>query len=267
MAAKAVNSHFDDFVSCYDKYNTDFVKAISTYPQYADDIIRLSNTYGNSVIEALKNGITPETIVTLENIGLTPDDFYGKGKIRNLKIESDNGAKALINSRNKIHSLFSDEELSQLKNNVLAYENKYKSDFNAHKIKGKASPAVAGVAYRNHNGELEFFYGVNNDGGAIPGILKKTDTNSELLNKLQHNLNDLDDSIYEYSAGAGSHAEVYAVCELLKKYPDASADDFVVYVTFTKPFDKPAVGKSFYTCPHCYEILKDLNILSNVEGY
>ena len=34
-----------------------------------------------------------------------------------------------------------------------------------------------------------------------------------------------------------------------------------------KPFDKPAAGHSFFTCPHCREILKDLNILSNVEGF
>lgn len=49
--------------------------------------------------------------------------------------------------------------------------------------------------------------------------------------------------------------------------PEASIDDFVVYVTYTKPFDKPAAGHSFFTCPHCREILKALNILSNVEGF
>jgi hypothetical protein len=55
----------------------------------------------------------------------------------------------------------------------------------------------------------------------------------------------------------------------MQKYIDRinNIDDFVVYVNYSKPTDKPAVGLSFFTCPHCREILKKLNILSNVEGF
>ncbi len=55
----------------------------------------------------------------------------------------------------------------------------------------------------------------------------------------------------------------------MQKYIDRIDNiyDFVVYVNYTDALAKPAVGKSFFTCPHCREILKDLNILSNVEGF
>lgn len=55
----------------------------------------------------------------------------------------------------------------------------------------------------------------------------------------------------------------------MQKYIDRinNIDDFVVYVNYTDALAKPAVGLSFFTCPHCREILKDLNILSNVEGF
>ena len=66
MAAKAVNSHFDDFVSCYDKYKTDFVKAISTYPQYADDIIKYVSNDKEVALEIIdKYG---ETGIEIANI-------------------------------------------------------------------------------------------------------------------------------------------------------------------------------------------------------
>ena len=55
----------------------------------------------------------------------------------------------------------------------------------------------------------------------------------------------------------------------MQKYIDRinNIDDFVVYVNYTDALAKPAFGKSFFTCPHCREILKKLNILSNVEGF
>lgn len=55
LAAKAVNSHFDDFVSCYDKYKSDFLKTFSTYPQYSDDIIKFTTLYGSDFIRLLNN--------------------------------------------------------------------------------------------------------------------------------------------------------------------------------------------------------------------
>lgn len=53
LAAKAVNSHFDDFVSCYDKYKLDFLKALSTYPKYSDDILKLTDDFGQDFIKLI----------------------------------------------------------------------------------------------------------------------------------------------------------------------------------------------------------------------
>lgn len=263
-AISLIAKYGDDAVDIFVKYGDEAVEVIG---KYGDDATRIIVDYSDNGFTALKNGITPKQINEIKEIGLTPDDFGGQGKIRNLVVSSSNEADELIKSNRKIHSLFSDDELTALKNNVINYENQYKADFKAKKIDGKATPAVAGVAYRNANGELEFFYGVNNSDGNAPKILKEFDIDSALLKQIKKNFDDLDPSIYAYTAGAGSHAEVYAVCEALQKHPYASIDDFVVYVNYSKPTDKPAVGLSFFTCPHCREILKDLNILSNVEGF
>jgi hypothetical protein len=152
---------------------------------------------------------------------------------------------------------------------VLDYENQYKADFKAGKIDGKATPAVAGVAYKNADGELEFFYGVNNSKGEVPAVLghKDEEIESSLLRKIKKNYIDVDPDIYVGSHGKGSHAEVYAVCEALQKHPDANIDDFVIYVNYSKPLNQTAKGHAFFTCPHCREILKGLNVLSNVEGF
>ena len=175
----------------------------------------------------------------------------------------------MIASNRKIHSLFSDDELSQLKNSVLDYENQYKNDFRNHKIDGQATPATAGVAYRNANGKLEFFFGVNNANGDVPDIFDLSDEEIEspLLKQIKKNYEQVDPSIYVGSHGKGAHAEVYAVCEALKKHPEATIDDFVVYVNYSKPTNATATGQPFFTCPHCREILKNLNVLSNVEGF
>ncbi len=135
--------------------------------------------------------------------------------------------------------------------------------------KTASSPAYAGVAYRNADGELEFFYGINNMSNTdIPNILQEaTAGNDSLISMMKNNLDNLDASEYLHSTGAGTHAEIFAVCDLLKKHPEANIDDFVVFVNYTKPFNKPASGHSFFTCPHCRAILKDFNILSNVEGF
>lgn len=246
------------------KYGEDSVEVIG---KYGDDATRIIMDYSDDGFTALKNGVIPKQINEINEIGLTPNDFNKvDGKIRNLKVESAADAQALIDLNRKIHSLFTDDELSQLKNNILEQQELYRKD-----VLGKTagSPAYAGVVYKNADGELEFFYGINNmDNTDIPDILQTaTSGNDSLISKMKNNLDNLDPSEYLHSTGAGTHAEIYAVCDLLKKYPDANIDDFVVFVNYTKPFNQPATGHAFFTCPHCREILKDLNILSNVEGF
>ena len=55
LAAKAVNSHFDDFVSCYDKYKSDFLKAFSTHQKYSDDIIVLTGKHNSAFLKAIND--------------------------------------------------------------------------------------------------------------------------------------------------------------------------------------------------------------------
>ena len=97
-------------------YGDDAVEVIG---KYGDDATNIIMDYSDDGLAALKNGITPKQINEIKEIGLTPDDFSGQGKIRNLKVESAADAQALIDSRNKIRSLFSDDELSNLKSAVL----------------------------------------------------------------------------------------------------------------------------------------------------
>ena len=241
------------------KYGVQFVQAVDIYPQYAGDIIRIVNEYEYDAIEVLRSGVTPKAIVSLEEIGLTPDDFYGKGKIRNLRIESDDDAKILIDSRNKIHSLFSDDELSELKLVVLEHQNKLKSEYT-----GKApyfTPAVAGVAYRNSDGTITYYFGANDYSGTVPEL-------PDILQKRKDEMSsDIISAAYENEGAIGSHAEIYAVTKMFKEHPTASNDDFVIYVNYSRPYNSPTTGRAFYTCAHCKELLKEFNILSNVEGF
>lgn len=50
----------------------------------------------------------------------------------------------------------------------------------------------------------------------------------------------------------------------MNAYPEANIDDFLVYVNASK-YSIPTTFDPFCTCPHCKYILKDFNIISNVE--
>ncbi len=237
-------------------YGDDAVEVIG---KYGDDATNIIMDYSDNGLTALKNGITPKQINEIKEIGLTPDDFSGQGKIRNLKVESAADAQALIDSRNKIRSLFSDDELSNLKSAVLEQQDKLKSEYT-----GKAAdftPAVAGVGYKNADGSMTYYFGANDYNGNVP----------ELPDNLKNRITNMDDetinAAFEKGNAIGSHAEIYAVAEMLKEHPDANIDDFVIYVNYSRPYNAPTSGQSFYTCAHCKAILEGFNILSNVEGF
>lgn len=237
-------------------YGDDAVEVIG---KYGDDATNIIMDYSDDGLAALKNGITPKQINEIKEIGLTPDDFSGQGKIRNLKVESAADAQALIDSRNKIRSLFSDDELSNLKSAVLEQQDKLKSEYT-----GKAAdftPAVAGVGYKNADGSMTYYFGANDYNGNVP----------ELPDNLKNRITNMDDEIinaaFEKGNAIGSHAEIYAVAEMLKEHPEANIDDFVIYVNYSRPYNAQTSGQSFYTCAHCKAILEGFNILSNVEGF
>ena len=72
---------------------------------------------------------------------------------------------------------------------------------------------------------------------------------------------------FETNGAVGSHAEIYAVAEMLKEHPNANVDDFAIYVNYSRLYNAPTSGHSFYTCAHCKAILEGYNILSSVEGF
>lgn len=67
---------------------------------------------------------------------------------------------------------------------------------------------------------------------------------------------------HEINGTVGSHAKIYAVAEMYEKHPNAKRDDFVIYVNYSRPYNLPTIGHSFYTCEHCREILDGYNIIS-----
>ena len=70
---------------------------------------------------------------------------------------------------------------------------------------------------------------------------------------------------YINTKGAGSHAEIYAVNELLIHNPDIDLDDIMLYVNRTLGTSKPVTEIPFETCPHCRYILEGLTIISNSQ--
>lgn len=108
---------------------------------------------------------------------------------------------------------------------------------------------------------MTYYFGANDYDGLVP----------ELPDNLKNIIDNMDDSIieaaFEKNGAVGSHAEIYAVVDMLKDHPNASADDFVIYVNYSRPYNSPTCGHSFYTCAHCKAILGEYNILSNVEGF
>lgn len=255
-------------------FGDDAVKAVEVCKESPEVAIKLMMEFEEKDIPALttayKNGYNSQQISDLKELaGLTPKDYDKKydadGRVHNLVISSPAEADALIQQNKKIHSLFSDKEISEFKEDLLINQEKYRK---ATYKKTKASPAYAGVAYRNKDGVIEYFYDYNKPKGEIPDNLDKAKPgNKDLISQLKNNLVHLDTSEYTATNGAGTHAEVFAVCKMLEAHPDATVDDFIVFVDYTTPFDKKSVGHSFYTCPHCREILNGLNILSNVEAY
>lgn len=65
------------------------------------------------------------------------------------------------------------------------------------------------------------------------------------------------------SKGAGAHAEIYAVNQLLLNNPNVNASDVAVYVNRTLGTSKYLIEIPVETCPHCRCILEGFYIVSN----
>ncbi|GFZ32147.1 hypothetical protein CSC2_26730 [Clostridium zeae] len=162
--------------------------------------------------------------------------------------------RSVIQKAADIFSKFTVEEISNLKNYVI-------KECQALKDMGltndQLGPAIAGV-YNKRTGK--FYSAINDMDGKIPRELAPI-IDARIKNMPQ----DVYDSYIQYTKGAGSHAEVYAVNKALLDNPNALIDDLLVYVNRTLGVTKPVTEIPFYTCPHCEYILDGFNILSNLQ--
>lgn len=265
------------------------VDAAIVFAEYGDEAVELSTKFGDSqkaVITVLRdygdngkkllkdNGITPEQIRELAFQGLTPsvivkenENEYNKSR----KIQSSEKAQEIIDSYNKIHSEFTDNEIKELKYAVLRVEGSYKAEKDI--TNDKLGPAVAGV-YNKKTGKYYFARNALNptDENGVKildkdGKVKPAEPPKDEVAFIDERISDMPDDIrksYEdHTKGVGSHAEVYAVSAALAD--GADPDDLLIYVNRVRGVNKETKYEPFVTCPHCAYILQGLNVISNVE--
>lgn len=153
-----------------------------------------------------------------------------------------------------ICSGFTVTEMKNLKNAVIQ-EGQHLKDIG---YDGKQlGPAIAG-AYDQTTGKI--YTAINNFDGNPPSAL-----HSFLSERINHMPDNVKNPFLQYTKGVGSHAEIYAVNELLLDNPSADISKIMVYVNRTLGTSKPVTEIPFETCPHCRYILEGLTIISNVQ--
>ena len=146
---------------------------------------------------------------------------------------------------------FTEDEINNLKNAVISEGQRLKD---IGYTKKQLGPAIAG-AYDRATGKI--YIAINDCNGNLP---------KEMAPIIEERINNMPQEVrdsYERTKGAGSHAEVYAVNELLLDNPNARIEDIAVYVNRTLGPSKPVVEVPFETCIHCRYILDGFNIISN----
>ncbi|WP_324656820.1 RHS repeat-associated core domain-containing protein [Bacillus cereus] len=117
-------------------------------------------------------------------------------------------------------------------------------------------PALA-VVYNTKT--KEYFTSINRPSGKIPDTL-----HPKLKNYIYKMSKTIEES-YQYTNGAASHAEVYAVNKALWASKETNFSDLTVYVQNIQSIEKGFAIRPFITCPHCKFILgkTGANIISN----
>lgn len=146
---------------------------------------------------------------------------------------------------------FTEEEINNLKKQVISQGQQMKDEGMTNKQLG---PAIAG-AYDKKTGNIVI--SINDNTGAVPDELSPI-----IRERIDNMPQDVLES-YIKTKGAGSHAEVYAVNQVLLQNPDADKSDILVYVNRTLGSSKPVVEAPFCTCPHCRYILEGFTIISD----
>ena len=157
-------------------------------------------------------------------------------------------------SEDGICSGFTVTEMKNLKNAVIQEGQRLKDIGYEGKQLG---PAIAG-AYDQTTGKI--YIAINDLEGNPPLKL-----HSFLSERLDFMPKFVKEPYLPYTKGVGSHAEIYAVNELLLEHPSADISKIMVYVNRTLGTSKPVTEIPFETCPHCRYILEGLTIISNVQ--
>lgn len=116
-------------------------------------------------------------------------------------------------------------------------------------------PAIAG-AYDRTTGKI--YTAINDYDGKIPSELAPI-----IRERIENMPPEVLASYYIKTKGAGSHAEIYALNNLLLDNPNAQVGYITIYVNKTLGTSKPVIEIPFETCPHCRYILEGFNIISN----
>ena len=122
--------------------------------------------------------------------------------------------------------------------------------------KNKIGPALAGVYDRTTG---KYYYAINDINGDVP----------RLVPTLQTKYNSMSQEViesYEFTKGAGSHAEIIALNDALKANLNATPNDFIVNVIRTGQNRTKPAGMMFPTCPHCSYLTEGFEFISEVSN-
>ena len=120
--------------------------------------------------------------------------------------------------------------------------------------KKKLGPAFAGV-YDKTTGK--YFYSINDYDGLVPNLHPVIQLRYDSMPK------EVMDS-YNFTKGAGSHAEVIALNAALKANPNANFNNFTVNVIRTGQSKIKPAGTMFPRCPHCAYLTDGFEFITEV---
>ncbi|MCR6869648.1 RHS repeat-associated core domain-containing protein [Bacillus thuringiensis] len=226
------------------------------------DGMNLYRMVGNNPINSIdKMGLLPEkpNIFTLSSQEVT--EIKTKTDLSNMKINLSSIKMGNTDAKwNDIRENFDDIETNLVKI-AIHYEREYKDKYS----KNNLGPAVA-VAY-NLNSK-KYHVGFNHVDGKLP---EKKD--SRIAERVPDQMSKGVSKLYkDWTKGAGSHAEVYAInSALLDKgktdYKDTNPEDLILYVNrVNQGKTKPAEIRPFITCTDCAYTLVGPEVLGDLLG-
>lgn len=192
-----------------------------------------------------------------------------KGLITGQKSANINLADDIVNQANKTelsrieylrnkYGTLTSEQINNRINLRGAVNDEIERLYNSGLTKKEIGPGVAGVLDPKTG---KYYFGINNVKGKIP---------KELHPLIKERIDNMPPEIYNsyqnFTLGAGSHAEVYALNEALLANPTAKLEDFMVYVVRSGKKLKPR-GLPMPRWPHCEYITNGASYFPEVLKY